>query len=136
MDPTPAVQLEAIRTALRERIAPLVTDDRWATSILLSIDAMLGHLSERVDVEAELLERDSADLRDVLESASVEGAGVPRANPVVLAELRAESRALRGLLETAVDEAESEALAAIDGYLARSLERTRALIAPFAGRTY
>lgn len=149
MEPDATSQLMAIRRALREQVAPAVGNDRWAASVLLSIDTMLGHLAARVAIEATLVVDDSADARATLE-AIVDHLpdGLARAVRDALATppiattlpdleaLTAENRALRGMLDAAIDELPLAALGAVDAYLQRHVGRYAPLTAPFAGRTY
>ena len=149
MEPTATLQLEAIRRALKEQVAPAVGDDRWAASVLLSIDTMLGHLAARVAVEPALLVEDSADVRVTLDGlvghlppGAAEAVRDALAAPAIAVEtppldaLAAENRALRGVLDVAIEQLADHALDLVDGYLRRHVERYAPLAAPFMARTY
>ncbi len=68
MNPSVEQMLEAAQLALREHVAPTVTD-QWAASALRSVDVILSHLQARAPVEGPMLFEDNADLAGVLAEA-------------------------------------------------------------------
>jgi hypothetical protein len=69
MQPSVEQMLEAAQLALREKVAPVVTD-QWAASALRSVDVILSHLQARAPVEGPMLFEDNRDLAEVLSGAA------------------------------------------------------------------
>ncbi|WP_114951593.1 hypothetical protein [Sphingosinicella terrae] len=72
MKPTVQQMIDASQQALRDYVAPTVTD-QWAASALRSVDVILSHLLARVAGEGPMLFEDNADLAETLAAASASG---------------------------------------------------------------
>jgi hypothetical protein len=64
MKPSVEDMLEAVQSALRDTVAPVVSD-QFAASALRSVDAILNHLRARAPVESQVLAMDNRDLYEV-----------------------------------------------------------------------
>ena len=68
MMPTTREVIASMQLALKEHVEPQLTD-KWASSALRSVDALLNHLQARVPVEGPMLHEDSVDLLPILQAA-------------------------------------------------------------------
>lgn len=138
MRPSSRQIIESIQWELDTRVGPEVQSD-WARSSLRSIAALLSHLAARVDLEAELLVADNADMRALLGEvtpvlAPLEVVVPDESHSHVLSELVGENEALREQIDRALrvllERGPPDALTKVVAFLQRQLERERPLVAP------
>lgn len=159
MRPSARQLIEGIDWSLQNRVAP-VTEDKWAASTLRSVHCLLQHLAARVEGEGRLLHDDNSDLRTVLTDVRGllgEGPQWQGARDAVTVQLdhhwrepgdyptgeslAAENEALRGVVDRLLldlhpvavrnpDGPEAQALAEIDAYIRRRLEREQPFFVP------
>src|SRR5205085_11365312 len=109
-------------------VAPEVQSD-WARSSLRSIDSLLVHLAVRVELEADVLAADNADMRSLLADLGEAPVPVPDgASPAEGNELLRErvDVVLRRLLAAG----DADGVAKVNAHVARQLERERPLVDP------
>lgn len=159
MRPSAKQLIDGIDWSLQHRVVP-VTDDKWAASTLRSVHCLLQHLSVRVEAEGALLHEDNADLRRVLgdvrgaleptgrcdEACTDLDAVLARrwredGDFPTVASMTEENDALRAAVDALLgslheparadpEGVEVAALAMLDGYLQRRLQREQPLFVP------